>query len=197
MTTLDHINIENNSIDDVLVFDNFTLFEEIVLKKGYKKRILTDTENMHFHRYRETDMYDSKVLDHHRNYLTSDGKKIQVCSLYRCEMNQKHDMLVNDGWVVIKPIYSTRARTYMRFVNIDIMRLQIKEEILKKKMTYYKDSLNWYIEQISTNGVEKKLERAQNMIHKTYAELEDVYRKIGLLMADEHKVDISRLIINV
>jgi hypothetical protein len=220
MTTIDHINIENNSRNDDLVSNNFILFEEIVLKKGYKERYLTYTENRHFHRYIEPDKYDpknenytldyqtvennvkgyfdgyTKVLDHPRKYLTSDGKKVQVCSLYRSDVDEKHDMLMNDGWVVIQPIYSTQARTYMRFVNIVIRRLQIKEDILNMKIAYYKDQ---YMEGNSMETSEKiiQIEQNQKMVIKTYAQLEDVRRRIYLMKADDEQTDISRLLIIV
>lgn len=216
---IDHINIQNNKRDDDLINDNFKLFEDIVLKKGYKQRSFTITEYRYEHRYMHPKMYTPEYsnyemvqetlrgffgyfqLDHPRYYTTGDNKKVQVCSLY-CKDLGIHDMLINDGWFVIKPIYSTQARTYMRFVNVNAMRSQIRGDVLRMKLNCFRKRLhrNTTYHRRSTcikeqTRLRKEAEKYEIVIHKTYALLADAQRKISLMRANEIDTDLSELLI--
>lgn len=223
---LDHVNIQNNTQNQHLIDENWEIFKEIVLKKGYESRSLSDTERQYFHRYIDPKSYDPaykkyklykkfadelkisnggyrKILDHPRYYTTGDGKNVQLCSLY-CRDLKKHDMLINDGWVVISPIYSTQARTYMRFVNIDVMRLQIEEDILKMKIKYCEDKIlfltNVLEETSKKNRLEQiRLEKFNSLLAKTRIQLDTTQQKISTLKEIDHtsSTDISSLLIAV
>ena len=216
---IDHINIQNNKRDDELINNNFKLFEDIVLKKGYKQRSFTITEYRYTHRYMHPDMYTPEYsnyetvqetlrgffgyfqLDHPRYYTTGDNKKVQVCSLY-CKDLGLHDMLINDGWIVIKPIYSTQARTYMRFVNVNAMRSQIRADVLRMKLNCFRKRFlrnTTYLQSSTCKKEQKRLrkevERNQDEIQKTFAQLDNVHRKISLMRSLEVETDISEMLI--
>lgn len=216
---IDNVNIQNNRRDDDLIKSNFHLFKKIVLKKGYKERRCTITEYKYRHRYVNPKMYAHDYsdyqgfmmhnfsgigifqLDHPRYYTTGDNKKVQVCSLYCYDLG-KHETLINDGWVVIKPIYSTQARSYMRFVNVNAMRSQIRGEILQMKLNCFKKRLERNITRFRNSTLSseqtrlrKEAEKYEIVIHKTYALLAEVQRKITLMRANEIDTDLSELLI--
>lgn len=216
---IDNVNIQNNRRDDDLIKSNFQLFKKIVLKKGYKERRCTITEYKYRHRYMHPEKYTQEYsnyvtvqealrgffgnyhLDHPRYYTTGDNKKVQVCSLYCYDLG-KHETLINDGWVVIKPIYSTQARSYMRFVNVNAMRSQIRGEILQMKLNCFKKRLERNISRFRDSTLsseqtrlQKEAEKYEIVIHKTYALLADVQRKISLMRANEIETNISEMLI--
>jgi hypothetical protein len=90
----------------------------------------------------------------------------------------------------------------MRFVNVNAMRSQIRGEILQMKLNCFKKRLERNISRFRDSTLsseqtrlQKEAEKYEIVIHKTYALLAEVQRKISLMRVNEIETDISEMLI--